>query len=286
MKQHPAYKPARKVRLNRRANRNGLIISIITFVLIACATTLCHGGDDTGYTPERNELSGLLKVAIPDDQPEIMLSYTGFDVSFNPTAHQPNYSAWILTADEVDGTIERNSKFKADPDVYGCARLDDYRNSGYDRGHMAPAADMKWSADAMEQCHYLTNICPQNHMINQGRWNSIEQKCRSWAKRDSAAIIICGPILNDIITEHIGNGVAVPKRFFKVVLLPYANPPMATAFIVPNAPTDLSVEDMSTTVDNVEEITGYDFFAQLPDEIETEIERKNNFRLIQIHRNR
>ncbi len=222
----------------------------------------------------------LLKVEIPDETPEITADYTGFKVSFNPAHRQPNYAAWELTGAETDGQEPRNSRFAPDSNVYGCPSLDDYRNSGYDRGHMAPAADMKWSRQAMLDCHLLTNICPQNHGLNGGRWNSLEQACRRWAKRDSALVIIAGPILSDRLTETIGHGhISVPKRFFKVILAPYADPPRAIAFVMPNAATRDGLESMAMTVDQLEEITGFDFFSALPDRLENQIESTFNFHM-------
>lgn len=220
----------------------------------------------------------LMAVEIPDETPQIMVDYTGFRVSFNPAHRQPNYAAWELTGEEAEGQEPRDSRFAPDNDVYGCPSLDDYRNSGYDRGHMAPAADMKWSRQAMLDCHFLTNICPQNHGLNGGRWNSLEQACRRWAKRDSALVIIAGPILSDRITETIGRGqVSVPKRFFKVILAPYVDSPRAIAFVMPNTPTRDGLESMAMTVDQLEQITGFDFFSALPDSIEHQIESSINF---------
>lgn len=219
----------------------------------------------------------LMQVVLPAGTPEIKIEYTGFDVSFNPEHHQPNYAAWELTGTEADGELPRRSRFAADDNVAGCASLADYRNSGFDRGHMAPAADMKWSLQAMDDCHYLTNICPQDHGLNSGRWNSLEQACRRWAKRDSAIVVIAGPVLSDRMTRTIGNGVSVPKRFFKVIMAPYVNPPRAIAFVMPNSNTRDGLESMAMSVDQLEQITGFDFFSALPDSLENAIESSFNY---------
>lgn len=215
----------------------------------------------------------LMKVVIPDETPEILCPYTGFTVSFNPSWHVPNYVAWELLRSELEGSSSRSShRFAPDNEVYGCSSLADYRNSGFDRGHMAPAADMKWSEESMRDCHLLTNIVPQDHSLNSGIWNSLEMKSRNYADRDSAVIIICGPVLSDRITRTIGRGVAVPERFFKVILAPYANPPRAIAWVLPNRSVRESLGSMAMTVDQVEEITGFDFFSALPDSLEQQVE--------------
>ena len=220
----------------------------------------------------------LEKVILSDELPSIIKQYTGFSLSFNPTWHVPNYVAWELTASETDGATPRKSNFMPDNDILGSPQLDDYRKSGFDRGHMAPAADMKWSTEAMDDSHYLTNMCPQDRSVNGGCWSTLENKCRQWARRDSAIIIIAGPILTDEINHTIGKSeVAVPERFFKVILSPYVNPPRAIGFIVPNSPTHDGIQSMAVSVDQIEQLTGFDFFSCLPDDIETQVEQQAKY---------
>lgn len=255
----------------------GVALLLVTFGAIV-AFARCGTVGEEWYT-EKFSTSELQRVVLPVGTPEILKDYTGFTVSFNPEHHQPNYVVWELTAEEVKGSIARNSKFRPDPTVKGCATLDDYRNSGYSRGHMAPAGDMKWSEDAMLDSHFLTNICPQTVEMNGGRWATLESKCRQWAIRDGAIIIITGPVLSDELTHTIGQSrVTVPDRFFKVILSPYVNPPRAIAFIMPNDPPFDGLEAMATSVDNVEQITGFDFFSALPDDIENKIESEAKYR--------
>lgn len=241
----------------------------------------CETMDAGPIIPGAYRASELEEVVIPDELEEIKADYTGFRVSFNPAHRIPNYVVWELTRDEANGQVARKNDFHPDPNVYGCPSLSDYKRSGFDRGHMAPAADMKWDERAMYDSHVLTNMCPQDNSINTGRWNSIEKLERKWAQRDSALIIIAGPVLSDEITRTIGKGVSVPERFFKVMLAPFANPPRAIGFIVPNSPTEDGVERLCVSVDEVEAVTGYDFFSALPDDVENEVERASNFKLWQ-----
>ena len=203
--------------------------------------------------------------------------YDHFEVYFNPELHIPNVVAWELTRNETQGA-EKRSGFATDPNVEGCADTRDYTGSGYDRGHMAPAADMKFSPEAMSQCFLMTNIAPQSHSLNSGAWKKLEEKCRAWARIDSAIIIICGPVLNPEPTEFIGkNQVAVPNAFFKVILSPFANPPRAIGFIMPNARVAGGLQATAVSVDSVEAATGLDFFSALPDSLENIIESQNRF---------
>ena len=130
----------------------------------------------------------------------------------------------------------------------------------------------------MRETFYMTNMCPQAKNLNTGAWKSLEEKCRQWAKADSAIVIVCGPVLTDSITEYIGDSrVAVPERFFKVVLSPYANPPRGIGFVMNNGRVDGGIQRAAMSIDEVERITGHDFFAALPDSIENIIESQNDF---------
>ncbi|MDE6574713.1 MAG: DNA/RNA non-specific endonuclease [Muribaculaceae bacterium] len=251
-------------------------IGLILFLVLGGQLSKA-GRTEKLLTPD--SLACLEHVVLPNGTTEQIVDYTGFTVSFNAVYHLPNYVVWELTGEEAQGTEPRKSKFKPDYNVTGTPLLSDYKNSGYDRGHMAPAGDMKWSEEAMDDSHYLTNMCPQDHSINSGRWSTLENKCRQWALRDSALIIIAGPILTDHMPETIGaSRISVPKRFFKVILAPFNNPPTGIAFIMPNSPTSDGIESMATTIDKVEEITGYDFFACLPDDIENSVESECRYR--------
>lgn len=221
----------------------------------------------------------LENVIVPGNVPSEIIEYTGMTVSFNRDTHEPNYVAWELLGSETYGEEKRGKGFTPDTSVKGTAYPEDYRNSGYDRGHMAPAGDMKWSRKAMEESFLMTNVCPQSGELNRGAWNKLEEKCRQRARRDSAVVIVCGPVFDgDGPAAHLGaTGVAVPRRFFKVVLSPYADPPVAIGFIMPNSAVEGGMQRCAVPVDEVERVTGYDFFSSLPDEIESEIESRCDF---------
>lgn len=210
---------------------------------------------------------------------EQLIHHKGYTVSYNKNTRLPNWVSYELTRQETKGREKRGDRFVADPAVKGATATNaDYKRSGYDRGHMAPAADMKWSRTAMEESFYFSNMCPQHPQLNRRAWKELEEKIRDWAVADSAIIIICGPIL-DRRPKTIGpNRVAVPKRFFKVVLSPYVKPMRAIGFLFNN---QMAVEPLSTysvPVDRVEQLTGMDFFAPLPDEIENKIEAESDYR--------
>ena len=218
-----------------------------------------------------------LKLEIPislKQHNEIILKRMAYTVSYNDKMKNPNWVAWELTRKELVGTEERTNKFLPDPDLpEPRVRTSDYSHSGYDRGHMAPAADMKWSSRAMEESFYMSNICPQHKNLNRGDWNDLEDACRAWAKKYGTVYIACGPIFDRAQPKRIGaSKVAVPDRFFKVVLIYNRKDPIALGFIFPNLAHSQDLKDYQVTVDDVEFATGFDFFSKLPDHIEDYIE--------------
>lgn len=221
---------------------------------------------------------GLDRVKVPASLASEEKSYEGFRVSFNADNRTPNWVAWELLGSETEGEVGRTNKFWQDEELEGCPTTDDYKRSGFDRGHMCPAADQKWSQTAMEDCFVLANICPQDHSLNSGAWKTLEDKERQWARRDSRIVIVAGPIYENSDTQRIGEaGVRVPSAFFKVMLAPAIDKPRAIGFVYPNMTAPGNMQNYSMTVDEVEEITGYDFFYNLPDDIENEVESKASF---------
>lgn len=256
-----------------------LAIATVVALVGLIAYAACTKHDDESKMTVGTDLQALTQVVAPDDHIGIMLHYKGFDINFNPNHHQPNYAAWVLTREMVENAnTPRKDKFRADPDVEGSATPADYRQSGYDRGHIVPAGDMRWDAEAMDASFFMTNISPQATKLNTGPWKSLEESTRTWAARDSAIVIIAGPVLSDRLSRTIGTTpVTVPDRFFKVILAPYANPPRAIGFVMNNGTNQGGVQATVMTVDQVEAITGYDFFSALPDEIENTVEAEARF---------
>jgi endonuclease G len=208
-----------------------------------------------------------------------VIEHTGYRVSYNQTWCIPNWVAYELTRSEVAGQYPRRGSFCPDPQVVGyTAVTSDYTKSGWDRGHMAPAADMKWSEEVMLESFYLSNICPQNSGLNGGLWLSLEERARYWANKDSNIFIVCGPIMDDVYDTIGANGVAVPKGFFKVICKKNKGTYVGIGFIFPNENCSGDIFDLACTIDKVEEISGHDFFYILPDNVENTIERSFNLK--------
>ena len=203
-----------------------------------------------------------------------VIEHIGYTVSYNEQRRNPNWVAYELTGEEVEGREPRGSKFIPDPDVIGRQAVDaDYKHSGWDRGHLAPAADMKWSEQAMDESFYLSNISPQNGNLNRGVWKSIEELTRENAQKYGKILVVTGPVFTSKKgLGSIGNNrVLIPNAFYKV-LLAYDNGYTGIGFYCENIAGKKRLDSYTKSIDEIEEITGIDFFHLLPDNIETEVE--------------
>lgn len=203
-----------------------------------------------------------------------IIVYEGFTLSYNPKNLIPNWVAYELTSDEVDGPFPRSNGFSMDLNYKGKqAMREDYSSTGWDKGHMAPAADMKWSRTAMYESFFLTNICPQDHDFNGNDWLTLEKLAREWAKRFGSIYIICGPIVGSNIYGTIGdNKVIVPDAFFKAFLVVQDHRYHAIAFVMQNEPTHHRIQEYALTVNELEDMIGLDLFPTIDDSIEEMIE--------------
>lgn len=224
--------------------------------------------------PKATELERPLLLSPKQEQ---IVHHTGYIVSYNESLRLPNWVAYELTRQETQGNAKRSNRFIPDPMIKGTiATNSDYLHSGYDKGHMAPAADMKWSSIAMKESFYFSNICPQHPELNRKKWKDLEDKIRDWAIEDSAIIIICGPIV-DKTPKVIGkNKVVIPQQFFKAILSPFTQPPKAIGFLFTNEQSVSPLSNYAVSVDSIEILTGMDFFSPLPDHIEDSIEAHLN----------
>ena len=226
---------------------------------------------------------GLLDVILPDNLENQTVRYKAITVYFNKNYRVPNCVAYELTstmtsmADSREAENRADYKFERDHDVKGCPDWWDYKESGYTRGHMAPAMDMRWDKTAMAQCFLMTNICPQLDEMNDGEWRHVEEAVHKWSRTADRLIIFTGPIFSDNM-DRIGKhyDIVVPERFFKVIYSPNQN--RAIAFVMENKPIPNSWTNYATTIDKVEELTGYDFLPSLEDKVEDVIESKENIK--------
>lgn len=230
-----------------------------------------------GFADPIEECAEYAEFGVPSYQGKELLCKKGYLLAHDPEKKTATWVIEHLTREKAEGIVERGS-FKPDPELQKGKRaeLSDYSKSGYDRGHMAPAADMRWDRQAMAECFFLSNMVPQNGGMNRGIWKSLEENIRDWAIDRKEVYIFTGPIG---VKRKIGNNkVVVPTHLYKIVYDPHKTE--AIAFIMANE--KLNTQDMPkyiVTVRQVEEKTGLNFLSKLDEMEQKRIETKKADRL-------
>lgn len=205
-----------------------------------------------------------------------IIIHDGFSLCYRESYEQAEWVAYIITADKLEKNAERTNDFREDFLVStGSASPGDYKYSGYDRGHLAPAADMAYSTETMSQSFLMSNMSPQAPGFNRGIWKNLEAQVRTWAEKYNPLYVVTGPVLEEKVYPVIGeNQVVVPEYYYKVLYTPETpeGKPAMAAFIIPNESVKAPVSSFLVTVDEVEEKTGLDFFWDLEDVVENSLE--------------
>jgi len=218
-----------------------------------------------------------LEFPVTDTTDEI-ISHTGYSFVYSEDHEQAKWVAYLLTAERVIPMVARKDNFRPDPTVKtGTATVDDYKNSGFDRGHLAPCADMRWSKEAMDESFFFSNMSPQVPNFNQVTWEKLEELVRTWAKEYDTLYIATGPVLReglpsieDMLSQSnkekykAKNRVSVPQYYYKVILCYNSKDIKGIGFIMPNEKgLDQTLQKYAVTIDSVQNFTGINFFHQL-----------------------
>jgi endonuclease G, mitochondrial len=203
-----------------------------------------------------------------------LLHYLGFSLQYNEDHEQACWVGYRLNSSRLLKEASRTDNFRHDPQITtGTATNADYAKSGYDRGHLAPAGDMAWSDQAMSESFFYSNMSPQVPGFNRGIWKKLEEQVRNWVNDTTELFVVTGPILEEGLVKIGTNEVSVPKFFFKALLRRTPHTLHAIGFILPNASSNQPLMNYAVSVDSLENVTRINFFHQLPDSIEHEIER-------------
>jgi endonuclease G len=202
-----------------------------------------------------------------------IIHHLGYSLRYNEKHEQAEWVAYELTREETQKGEERTNNFKPDPLVKtASANNEDYAGSGFDRGHLAPAADMSWSSQAMDESFFYSNMSPQLPGFNRGIWKSLEEQVRTWAIEAGSIYVVTGPILKGDLTAIGPNHVSVPKFYYKVVL-DFSQPGVhGIGMILPNESSSIDLQYFAVSIDSVETATGLDFFPLLSDNEEHKLE--------------
>lgn len=245
-----------------------------------------HSQDEIETTIEEikyREKASTQSIEIPlttaGDEGQI-LTRMGYTLSYDIISKNPLWVAWQLTREHADGGIPRyQGPYLDDNEVQGYTPNDtdwEGRPRDLSHGHMCPAGDNKWDREAMRQTFYLSNMCPQASGLNSGGWNRLEEKCRDWARIYESVYISCGPVFYTDTPKTMGRAeIWIPDAFYKVILC-LGSTPKALGFLYENNDEPHPMQESVRTVDEIEVLTGLDFFPSLDDEIESVVESSSN----------
>jgi endonuclease G len=203
-----------------------------------------------------------------------IIRHSAYTLCYSEPHEQASWVAYELTRAETQKAVERSNKFMIDPLVKtGSASDADYKASGYDRGHLAPAADMGWSTQAMQESFYYSNMSPQLPSFNRGIWKQLEELVRDWAIAEDTILIITGPILRNGLPTIGANKVSIPEYYYKAILDLSGKTHKGIGFILPNRAGSEPLQSYTVSIDSLEKVSGLDFYYQLNDLAEYELEK-------------
>ena len=263
-------------------------IGPLFILLLLCACLALLMWMCVKFLQERKRTDGITsskkRFELPEDLPAGDTAYIPFYpenelhrrlhyvFSYSEKERLANWVAYELTPDELVRTTKRSGRFVKDKAIKNGVHSDEYKHSGYDRGHLAPAADMAFSEEAMKESFLMSNVAPQLPYFNRGIWNSLENQVRSWVSSDGAIYVVTGGVWNDRSNRLAEHSIPIPDYYYKVLFDTNRSSKGMIVFLIPHSDTRHSIFDYVITVDSLEKVTAIDFFPQLPDSLEEALE--------------
>ncbi len=221
----------------------------------------------------------IKEIALPTPiHGEEIVNHSAYTLSYNDEHEQPNWVVHMVTKDILYGAVSRTNDFRPDPNLK-CGSMDsvDYWNSGFDRGHLAPSADFRWSLNALSESYYYSNMSPQVADLNRGAWSKLENQGREWSLDCNELFVVTGPVLKPNLPK-VQQGsfrLSIPEYYYKIFVDLYGPEYKAIAFIMPNKKIDDPIMNYVVSIDEIEKKTGIDFFPTLDDSLEERLEKKS-----------
>lgn len=216
---------------------------------------------------------------LPSSTTGQIVHHENYSLSYNETHEQAEWVAYELKKSHLSNTNFKRPYFEIDKAVKtGAAHWRNYKRSGYDRGHLCPAGDRRFSKEAHDETFLTSNISPQEHQFNAGVWNTLEQKVRYWARKYDGVFVITGGVLKGNMKAIGDEDVSVPNQFYKVLIDNNSGKTKMIAFLMPHKDSNLPLYKFVVAVDEVEELTGIDFFSELDDTIENKLEASSSYK--------
>ena len=273
----------------RKRDRNRLIYTILLIVCIVGFWVFENFYTPGSYSsPEDDHLrTRVPEYIIPTSTDGELVRHDHFMLSYKEAFEQAEWVSYVLLKEHLTYDDRERPDFIEDPYI-GTKSADwrNYRGSGFDRGHLCPAGDRRFSEQAYRETFYTSNITPQQREFNGGIWNELEQQVRIWAKKHGELFVITAGILEPGLHTIGDEDVGVPERFYKIVARGTPDDLKILGFIMPGDINAGRLSDFVVPVDAIEQATGIDFFRELPNDIEAKLEREiqtNGWRFTTTH---
>lgn len=216
---------------------------------------------------------------LPTSTTNQVIVHDNYTLSYVEKYEQAEWVAYELKPTDLSNSNFDRPFFIEDNQVKtGSADWRNYKRSGFDKGHLCPAGDRKSSLKAYNETFLTSNISPQKHDFNDGIWNRLEQKVRYWASKYDGVYVVTGGVLENGLATIGKEKVAVPKYFYKVILDVDNGTYRMIGFLVPAVDSDKPLYQFVVPVDEIESLTGIDFFSKLDDAAETRLEKSSDYK--------
>ncbi|ULC60184.1 DNA/RNA non-specific endonuclease [Flaviramulus sp. BrNp1-15] len=264
--------------MNKRA-----LYSIIAIIVVLCVYAYEHFLAEEEKTEVVTEGKVVKKDTneyfLPTSTTGQIIHHQGYSLSYSEPHEQAEWVAYELKKSHLSNTNHKRPYFEIDKAVKtGAASWRNYKNSGYDRGHLCPAGDRRYTKFAHDETFLTSNISPQEHQFNSGIWNTLEQKVRYWASKYDGVFVVTGGVLKGNM-KTIGNEkVSVPNQFYKVLIDNNTGKTKMIAFLMPHKDSNKPLYEFVVSVDDIEKLTGIDFFPELEDSLENKLEASSSYK--------
>lgn len=254
---------------------------LIVFQMVSCSKQKPSPKQNVLDNHEANSpvLTDNKNFYLPSTTTGDIIEHDFYTLSYSEEHEQAEWVAYELKKDQLSYTNHKRPYFIDDPEAEtGSASWRNYKRSGYDKGHLCPAGDRRFSLDAFNETFYTSNISPQLNDFNAGVWNRLEQKTRYWASKYDGVYVVTGGVLTEGL-ETIGSEyVAVPEYFYKILLDKSRGEYKVIAFLLPHEDSEKPLNKFVVSIDQIEKMTGINFFPKLPDAIEDKLEKSSDYK--------
>ncbi|WP_194766144.1 DNA/RNA non-specific endonuclease [Tamlana sp. I1] len=256
------------------------IIAVLLFVSVyGYEHFLAEAEKAEVVTDGQNPKAKTNEFFLPTSTTGQVIHHNGYSLSYSEKDEQAEWVAYELKKSDLSNRNFKRPYFEIDSAVKtGAAHWRNYKKSGYDRGHLCPAADRLYSKEAHDETFLTSNISPQEHNFNAGIWNTLEQKVRYWAQKYDGVFVVTGGVLKGEMKTIGSENVSVPNAFYKVLIDTNSGKTKMIGFLVPHENSRKPLYDFVVPVDSIEKLTGIDFFPELEDDLENKLEASNSYK--------